>query len=93
MTFIKSISFWFFISIILNYLLRFSLPGVEQPLESSAGKQTGIAADNIAGGNSTYKETLGTSVLNVFGMTATGTVLYKRIVVNCPCHTTGKKGK
>lgn len=63
------------------------------PLAGPANKQARIAADNIAGGNSTYKGTQGTSVLKVFGMTATGTVLYKRIVVNCPCHTTGKKGK
>ena len=49
------------------------------PLAGPANKQARIAADNIAGGNSTYKGTQGTSVLKVFGMTAAATGL------NEPC--------
>ena len=48
------------------------------PLAGPANKQARIAADNIAGGNSTYKGTQGTSVLKVFGMTAAATGLNER---------------
>lgn len=43
------------------------------PLAGPANKQGRIAADNIAGLNSTYKGTQGTSILKVFGLTAAGT--------------------
>ena len=48
------------------------------PLAGPANKQARIAADNIAGGNSTYKGTQGTSVLKVFGMVAAATGLNER---------------
>lgn len=48
------------------------------PLAGPANKQARIAADNIAGGNSTYKGTQGTSVLKVFGMAAAATGLNER---------------
>ncbi|MDP4127980.1 MAG: FAD-dependent oxidoreductase, partial [Bacillota bacterium] len=43
------------------------------PLAGPANKQGRIAADNIAGLNSVYKGTQGTSVLKVFGLTAAST--------------------
>ncbi|MBX4263498.1 CoA-disulfide reductase [Clostridium estertheticum] len=43
------------------------------PLAGPANKQGRIAADNIAGLNSTYKGTQGTSILKVFGLTAAST--------------------
>lgn len=43
------------------------------PLAGPANKQGRIAADNIAGLNSTYKGTQGTSIIKVFGLTAAGT--------------------
>ena len=41
-------------------------------------EQARIAADNIAGGNSVYRGTQGTSVLKAFGMTAAATGLNER---------------
>ncbi|MBL4938362.1 CoA-disulfide reductase [Clostridium sp. YIM B02515] len=43
------------------------------PLAGPANKQGRIAADNVAGLNSTYKGTQGTSVIKIFGLTAAGT--------------------
>ncbi len=43
------------------------------PLAGPANKQGRIAADNIAGGNDTYKGTQGTSVAKVFDLTAAST--------------------
>ncbi len=43
------------------------------PLAGPANKQGRIAADNIAGLNSTYKGTQGTSIIKIFGLTAAGT--------------------
>jgi len=43
------------------------------PLAGPANKQGRIAADNIAGLDSTYKGTQGTTVIKVFGLTAAGT--------------------
>jgi CoA-disulfide reductase len=43
------------------------------PLAGPANKQGRIAADNIAGLNSTYKGTQGTSIIKVFNLTAAGT--------------------
>lgn len=43
------------------------------PLAGPANKQGRIAADNIAGLNSSYKGTQGTSILKVFGLTAAST--------------------
>lgn len=43
------------------------------PLAGPANKQGRIAADNIAGLNSSYKGTQGTSVIKVFGLTAAST--------------------
>ncbi|MGE5627393.1 MAG: CoA-disulfide reductase [Solirubrobacterales bacterium] len=43
------------------------------PLAGPANKQGRIAADNVAGLNSTYKGTQGTSILKVFGLTAAST--------------------
>ncbi|MBW9150720.1 CoA-disulfide reductase [Clostridium estertheticum] len=43
------------------------------PLAGPANKQGRIAADNIAGLNSTYKGTQGTAILKVFGLTAAST--------------------
>lgn len=48
------------------------------PLAGPANKQARIAADNIAGGNSVYRGTQGTSVLKAFGMTAAATGLNER---------------
>jgi len=42
-------------------------------LAGPANKQGRIAADNIAGLNSSYKGTQGTSIIKVFGLTAAGT--------------------
>jgi len=42
-------------------------------LAGPANKQGRIAADNIAGLNTTYKGTQGTSIIKVFGLTAAGT--------------------
>lgn len=43
------------------------------PLAGPANKQGRIAADNIAGLDSTYKGTQGTSIIKVFSLTAAGT--------------------
>lgn len=43
------------------------------PLAGPANKQGRIAADNIAGLNSAYKGTQGTSIIKVFGLTAAST--------------------
>jgi CoA-disulfide reductase len=43
------------------------------PLAGPANKQGRIAADNIAGLNSDYKGTQGTSIIKIFGLTAAGT--------------------
>lgn len=43
------------------------------PLAGPANKQGRIAADNIAGLNSLYKGTQGTSILKIFSLTAAGT--------------------
>ncbi|WP_032122269.1 DsrE/DsrF/DrsH-like family protein [Clostridium amazonitimonense] len=43
------------------------------PLAGPANRQGRIAADNICGINSTYKGTLGTSIIKVFGLTAAST--------------------
>lgn len=43
------------------------------PLAGPANKQGRIAADNIAGIPSTYKGTLGTSIIKIFGLTAAAT--------------------
>ncbi|MFL0246655.1 CoA-disulfide reductase [Candidatus Clostridium stratigraminis] len=43
------------------------------PLAGPANKQGRIAADNIAGLNSTYNGTQGTSIIKIFGLTAAGT--------------------
>jgi len=43
------------------------------PLAGPANKQGRIAADNVAGLNSTYKGTQGTSILKIFGLTAAST--------------------
>ncbi|MGH4052665.1 MAG: CoA-disulfide reductase [Clostridium sp.] len=43
------------------------------PLAGPANKQGRIAADNIAGLNTTYKGTQGTAILKVFGLTAAST--------------------
>jgi CoA-disulfide reductase len=43
------------------------------PLAGPANKQGRIAADNIAGLNTTYKGTLGTAIIKVFGLTAAAT--------------------
>lgn len=43
------------------------------PLAGPANKQGRIAADNVAGLNSVYKGTQGTSILKVFGLTAAST--------------------
>jgi CoA-disulfide reductase len=43
------------------------------PLAGPANRQGRIAADNICGINTTYKGTLGTSIIKVFGMTAAST--------------------
>ena len=48
------------------------------PLAGPANKQGRIAADNIAGLESAYKGTAGTSVLKVFDMTAASTGLSER---------------
>ena len=43
------------------------------PLAGPANKQGRIAADNICGGDSRYRGSLGSSVIKVFGMTAAST--------------------
>lgn len=43
------------------------------PLAGPANKQGRIAADNIAGLNSTYKGTQGTAIIKIFGLTAAST--------------------
>ncbi len=47
--------------------------GVIIPLAGPANRQGRIAADNINGGNSTYKKTQGTSICKVFNLTAATT--------------------
>lgn len=51
------------------------------PLASPANKQGRIAADNIAGRNSSYKGTQGTSILKVFGLTAASTGANERTLL------------
>ena len=48
------------------------------PLAGPANKQGRIAADNIAGISSSYKGTMGTSVLKIFGITAASTGINER---------------
>lgn len=43
------------------------------PLAGPANKQGRIAADNVCGLNSTYKGTMGTSIIKVFGLTGAST--------------------
>lgn len=43
------------------------------PLAGPANRQGRIAADNIAGGNSTYRGTLGTAIVRVFDLVAAST--------------------
>ncbi len=59
------------------------------PLAGPANKQGRIAADNIAGLNSTYKGTQGTSILKVFELTAASTGNNERVLqsLNIPYHT------
>ncbi len=47
-------------------------------LAGPANKQARIAADNIAGGNSVFKGSQGTSVIKIFGMTAASTGLNEK---------------
>ena len=67
------------------------------PLAGPANKQGRIAADNIAGLNTTYKGTQGTSIIKVFGLTAASTgnnertlkrlnIPYKTITVHPAAH-------
>ena len=67
------------------------------PLAGPANKQGRIAADNIAGLNTTYKGTQGTSIIKVFGLTAASTgnnertlkrlnIDYKTITVHPAAH-------
>lgn len=69
------------------------------PLAGPANKQGRIAADNIAGIRSTYKGTLGTSILKVFNLTAAATgnnertlkrlnIPYKVIYIHPAAHAT-----
>ncbi len=51
------------------------------PLAGPANKQGRIAADNIAGGNSTYKGTQGSSVAKVFDLTAASTGLNEKSLI------------
>ena len=51
------------------------------PLAGPANKQGRIAADNIAGGNSTYKGTQGSSVAKVFDLTAASTGLNEKALI------------
>lgn len=48
------------------------------PLAGPANKQARIAADNIAGGNSEYKGSQGSSVIKIFGLTAATTGLNEK---------------
>lgn len=58
------------------------------PLAGPANKQGRIAADNIAGLNSTYKGTQGTSIIKVFELTAASTGANERTLqrANLPYH-------
>ncbi len=67
------------------------------PLAGPANKQGRIAADNIAGLDTSYKGTQGTSIIKVFGMTAASTgnnertllrldIPYKTITVHTASH-------
>ena len=51
------------------------------PLAGPANKQGRIAADNIAGGNSTYKGTQGSAVAKVFDLTAASTGLNEKSLI------------
>ncbi len=51
------------------------------PLAGPANKQGRIAADNIAGYNSTYKGTQGTSVVRVFDLTAATTGVNEKALI------------
>lgn len=51
------------------------------PLAGPANKQGRIAADNIAGLNTTYKGTQGTSIIKVFGLTAASTGNNERTLI------------
>lgn len=50
------------------------------PLAGPANKQGRIAADNVAGLNSIYKGTQGTSIIKVFGITAASTGANERVL-------------
>ncbi|AFL99829.1 NAD(FAD)-dependent dehydrogenase [Desulfitobacterium dehalogenans ATCC 51507] len=58
------------------------------PLAGPANKQGRIAADNIAGLNSTYKGTQGTAILKIFDLTAASTGANERTLqrANLPFH-------
>ncbi|TWH57606.1 NADPH-dependent 2,4-dienoyl-CoA reductase/sulfur reductase-like enzyme [Desulfitobacterium sp. LBE] len=58
------------------------------PLAGPANKQGRIAADNIAGLNSTYKGTQGTSIIKIFELTAASTGANERTLqrANLPYH-------
>ncbi len=58
------------------------------PLAGPANKQGRIAADNIAGLNSTYKGTQGTSIIKIFELTAASTGANERALhrANLPYH-------
>jgi CoA-disulfide reductase len=69
------------------------------PLAGPANKQGRIAADNVAGLNSTYKGTQGTAILKVFNLTAAATganertlqkanIPYKLIYIHPASHAT-----
>ncbi len=57
------------------------------PLAGPANKQARVAADNIAGGNSSYKGSFSTSVFKMFDMTAAATGLNERAAraLGIPC--------
>jgi len=59
------------------------------PLAGPANKQGRIAADNVAGLNSIYKGTQGTSIIKVFGVTAASTGANERVLkkANLPYRT------
>lgn len=59
------------------------------PLAGPANKQGRIAADNVAGLNSTFKGTQGTSIIKVFGLTAASTGDNERVLqkANIPYKT------
>ena len=52
------------------------------PLAGPANRQGRIAAGNIAGRNETYKGSLGTAIIKIFGLTGASTGLNERTVKN-----------